>query len=70
MLMTFLSKQRDRNGPIVDGVVNINGLQMLLEKAWKEGMEWNEQSGMSSGRSDQKGRFVHHVVTAIAHYRL
>lgn len=41
MLMTFLSKQRDPNGPIIDGIVNIDGLQMLLEKAWKEGMESN-----------------------------
>lgn len=53
MLMTFLSKQRDRNGPIIDGIVNIDGLQLLLEKAWKEGMEWN---GMNSRECRVKGR--------------
>ncbi|KAI8577809.1 hypothetical protein K450DRAFT_250105 [Umbelopsis ramanniana AG] len=39
MLMTFLSKQRDQNVPILDGVVNIKGLQLLLENAWKEGFD-------------------------------
>jgi hypothetical protein len=37
MLMTYLSKQREQNVPILDGVVNIKGLQLLVEKAWKEG---------------------------------
>lgn len=37
MLMTYLSKQREQNVPILESVVNIKGLQLLLEKAWKEG---------------------------------
>ncbi|CAO3691324.1 unnamed protein product [Umbelopsis ramanniana] len=39
MLMTYLSKQQEQNVPILDGVVNIKGLQLLLEKAWKEGFD-------------------------------
>jgi hypothetical protein len=46
MLMTFLSRQREQNEPVIEGVANISGLQMLLEKAWKEGSDMSKPGGI------------------------
>jgi hypothetical protein len=37
MLMTFLERQKEDGEPLLKSVLDISGIQFLIEKAWKEG---------------------------------
>ncbi|KAG2178777.1 hypothetical protein INT43_001623 [Umbelopsis isabellina] len=39
MLMTFLQRQQHEGAPLLDMVLNIKGLQLLIEQAWNEGFD-------------------------------
>lgn len=42
MLMTFLEKQTKEGKPLLKHVLDIQGIQLLLERAWKEGIAEKE----------------------------
>lgn len=37
MLMTFLERHEEDGEPLIKNVLDIPGIQLLIERAWKEG---------------------------------